>query len=60
MEVGQLQLLERAANVFGLASVPATPTVNLKELHAKIVPLTLEKDFLHGAQSNAGLLSDKR
>jgi hypothetical protein len=34
--------------------------VDLKELYAKIGQLTLEKDFLHGALSKAGLLSDKR
>jgi transposase len=34
--------------------------VDLKELHAKIGQLTLEKDFLRGALSKAGLLSDKR
>ena len=53
-------LLERAADVFGAATVPAAPTIDLKELHAKIGQLTWEKDFLHGALSKAGLLSDKR
>lgn len=52
-------LQERAADVFGAAPVPAAPAVDLKELHAKIGQLTLEKDFLHGALSKAGLLSDK-
>ena len=51
-------LLERAAKVFGEA--PATPAVDLKELHAKIKQLTLEKDFLHEALSKVGLLSDQR
>ena len=51
-------LLERAADVFGAApAAPATPAVDLKELHAKIGQLTLEKDFLQGALSKAGLLS---
>ena len=50
-------LLERAADVFGAAPAPATPAVDLKELHAKIGQLTLEKDFLQGALSKAGLLS---
>ena len=51
-------LLERGADVFGTA--PATPAVDLKEPHAKIGQLTLEKDFLHGALSKAGLFSDQR
>jgi hypothetical protein len=38
----------------------ATPTVDVKVLHAKIGELTLEKDFLAGALSKAGLLSAKR
>lgn len=53
-------LLERAADVFGAAPAPVVPAVDLKELHVKIGQLTLEKDFLHGALSKAGLLSDKR
>ena len=53
-------LQARAADVFGAAPAPAAPAVDLKELHAKIGQLTLEKDFLHGALSKAGLLSDKR
>ena len=38
----------------------AAPTVDLELLHAKIGELTLEKDFLSGALSKAGLLSAKR
>ena len=52
-------LLERAAGVFGAESA-APPTVDLKELHAKIGQLTLENDFLAGSLSKAGLLSAKR
>ena len=56
------QLQDGAAGVFG--SVPsasdAVPVVNLKVLHAKIGELTLEKDFVSGALSKAGLLSAKR
>ena len=37
------QLLERAASVFGAESAP--PTIDLKELHAKIGQLALENDF---------------
>ena len=38
----------------------AAPTTDLTVLHAKIGELTLEKDFLVGALSKAGLLSAKR
>ena len=56
------QLLEGAARVFGpLAGTgPATASVDLKSLHAKIGELTLENDFLEGALTKAGLLSAKR
>ena len=53
------QLLERAASVFGADSA-APPTVDLKELHAKIGQLALENDFLAGALGKAGLTSAKR
>ena len=46
-------------DVFG-APVPSAPVPDLKELHAKIGQLTLEKDFLQGALSKAGLLSVNR
>ena len=54
------QLLDRAADVFGADSKPDEPVIDLKDLHAKIGLLTLEKDFLQGALSKAGLLSVKR
>ena len=56
------QLQEGAAGVFGsgLSAADATPVVDLKVLHAKIGELTLEKDFLSGALSKAGLLRAKR
>jgi len=56
------QLLEGAAGVFGgdAGGSEAAPAVDLKALHAKIGELTLEKDFLSGALSKAGLLSAKR
>jgi transposase len=54
------QLLDRAVDVFGGASVPAEPAVDLKALHAKIGQLALENDFLEGALTKAGLLSAKR
>ncbi len=53
------QLLGRAASVFGSETTPA-PTIDLKELHAKIGQLALENDFLAGALGKAGLLSVKR
>jgi transposase len=57
---GQLQ--EGASEVFGSGGNPgvATPTVDVKSLHAKIGELTLENDFLEGALSKAGLLSARR
>ena len=56
------QLLAGAADVFGSGTTakPATPTVDVKSLHAKIGELTLENDFLEGALSKAGLLNAKR
>jgi transposase-like protein len=55
------QLQEGAAGVFGSGPAAETaPVVDLKLLHAKIGELTLEKDFLSGALSKAGLLSAKR
>ena len=55
------QLEGSAADVFGMGgAVPAAPTVDVKQLHAKIGELTLENDFLEGALSKAGLLTAKR
>ena len=56
------QLQEGAAGVFGsgFAAAETPPMVDVKVLHAKIGELTLEKDFLSGALSKAGLLSAKR
>ncbi len=53
------QLLSKAAGVFGADTV-AVPTVDLKELHAKIGRLALENDFLAGALDKVGLSSAKR
>ncbi len=44
----------------GEARTDAAPTVDLKDLHAKIGQLALENDFLSGALGKAGLLSAKR
>jgi len=55
------QLEGGAADVFGSGgTAPATPSIDVKSLHAKIGELTLENDFLEGALSKAGLLSAKR
>jgi transposase len=54
------QLLDRAADVFGGASAPSEPPVDLKALHAKIGQLALENDFLEGALTKAGLLSARK
>ena len=51
------QLLEHAAEVFGGGTRPEP--VNLAPLHAKIGQLALENDFLEGALTKAGLLSEK-
>ena len=53
------QLLERSSSVFG-SEASAPPTVDLKELHAKIGQLALENDFLAGALGKAGLTSARR
>ena len=53
------QLLARSADVFG-GDGPKVPPVDVKVLHAKIGELTLENDFLEGALTKAGLLSEKR
>jgi transposase len=55
------QLEGSASDVFGSGGgTPATPTIDVKSLHAKIGELTLENDFLEGALTKAGLLSAKR
>jgi transposase len=51
------QLLDRAAEVFDGGTRPEP--VDLSPLHAKIGQLALENDFLEGALSKAGLLSEK-
>ncbi len=58
----KLQLLEGAAGVFGSGPPEgaASPSVDIKVLHAKIGELTLENDFLAGALNKAGMLSAKR
>ncbi len=53
-------LLERSADVFEGGNHAKEPPVDVKTLHAKIGELTLENDFLEGALTKAGLLSEKR
>ena len=55
------QLQEGVAGVFGSgpAGAETAPVVDLKLLHAKIGELTLERDFLFGALSKAGLLPEQ-
>ena len=56
------RLLDGAAGLCGsdISRSDAPLTAALTVLHAKIGVLTLEKDFLAGALSKAGLLSAKR
>ncbi len=56
----KMQLLERAAEVFGGGFAPTEKPVDLKALHAKIGELALENDFLETALTKAGLLSARR
>ena len=56
------KLLVDVGDIFsGETKSPSTDTpVDVKTLHAKIGELTLENDFLEGALTKAGLLSEKR
>ena len=54
------QLTERAVQVFGNTSGPASSDPDLTKLHAKIGQMTLENDFLEHALTKAGLLSARR
>ncbi|MBB4264783.1 transposase-like protein [Roseospira visakhapatnamensis] len=55
------QLLEGATGVFGdPAPGGSGPAVDVKELHAKIGPLMLERDFLSDALGKADLPSARR
>ena len=54
------QAVENMAGLFGKEQVATgTSETDLKELNAKIGQLVVEKDFLQGALSKAGLLSAK-
>lgn len=55
--------LEHMAELFDKDKAPKAMGVSgedLKDLHAKIGQLTLDRDFLEGALSKAGLLSARR
>jgi transposase len=54
------QLLEGAAGVFGESKPDAPPPIDVKELHAKIVQLAMENDFLSAALGKAGLLASAK
>ncbi|MBL8397956.1 MAG: IS3 family transposase, partial [Candidatus Accumulibacter sp.] len=54
------QLTERAVQVFGDASSPASSDPDLTKLHAKIGQLALENDFLEHALTKAGGLPARR
>ena len=54
------QLTASAAAVFGGTPRAKAAEPDLKVLHAKIGPLTLEHDFLEGALTKAGWLSATR
>ncbi len=53
------QLLGNTDSVFG-GEAHQKPEIDLKQLHAKIGQQALEIDFLEGALSKAGWLSEKR
>ncbi len=54
------QLLENAAAVFGGEATAADGKERIRELHAKIGELTVERDFLEGALGKFPGLSGKR
>jgi transposase len=54
------QLLENAAAVFGGNALAADGREQIRELHAKIGELTVERDFLEGALGKFPGLSGKR
>jgi transposase-like protein len=54
------ELLEKAAAVFGAESIASEGKERIRELHAKIGELTVERDFLEGALGKFPGLSGKR
>ena len=58
--VWKTQLLENAAAVFGGNALAVDGTERIRELHAKIGELTVERDFLDAALGKFPGLSGKR
>lgn len=56
----KIQLLENAAAVFGGEALAGDDKQRIRELHAKIGELTVERDFLEGALGKFPGLSGKR
>ena len=56
----KIQPLERMGEVSDKPGEPASPSFDVKELHAKIGELNPENDFLKGAPTKSGLLSARR
>jgi transposase-like protein len=54
------QALENLAGIFGEANVVSDDRERIRELHAKIGELTVERDFLEGALGKFPGLSGKR
>lgn len=54
------QLLENAASIFGGEALAADGRERIRELHAKIGELTVERDFLDSALGKFPGLSGKR
>ena len=54
------QLLQNAAALFGVAASGTEDRERVRELHAKIGELTVERDFLEGALGKFPGLSGKR
>ena len=54
------ELLEKAASIFGAEALGSDSKERIRELHAKIGELTVERDFLEGALGKFPALSGKR
>jgi transposase len=54
------QLAETAEELFGGGQTTSEATPDLKSMHAKIGQQALEIDFLEGALTKAGLLSERK
>ena len=54
------ELLTKAASIFGAEALAVDSQERIRELHAKIGELTVERDFLEGALGKFPGLSGKR